>query len=93
MITENLDTFLVDFGVEVVFGGEKFVGVLDAPDQIIGNSMSVSTEYLLTVKTSDISDDDFSHDESITVDGDSYKTREYRKIDDGKFARILLTKQ
>ncbi len=90
VISENLDTFLADFGVEVVFGGKKYVGFLDEPDQILGDSLSLSTEYLLTVKSSDIPT--ASQGDSIKVSSLDFAVREYRKFDDGKFARILMAK-
>jgi hypothetical protein len=90
-ISENLDTFLADFGVPVIFDGETFVGVLDMPDQSIG-SFAVSTEYSVLVKTVDISEENVESQDPITVDSIDYLVREYKRIDDGKFAKILLTK-
>lgn len=87
---ENLDTFLNDFGVPVVFGDVSSVGILDMPDQIIGDGISVSTEYVLTVYAEEFSAAKYG--DEIEVDGDDYLVRQNRKIDDGKFAKLTLEK-
>ncbi len=90
MFAETLDTFLKDFGVPVIFGDVSSVGILDMPDQLIGDGISISTEYTLTVFS-----DEFSaakYGDEIEVDGEDYLVRQNRKIDDGKFAKLTLEK-
>jgi hypothetical protein len=89
LLTENLDTFLADFGDTVVFNGSSYVGVLDAPDNIVG-SLTISTEYALTVKDSVFSG--VVRGDTLTVAGVSYVAREYKKIGDGKFGVISLSR-
>lgn len=90
MITENLDTFLSDFGVTVVLGSTTGTGVLDTPDQFVGDGLSISTDYSLLCKFSEFGG--AAYGDAITVDGVSYTVREVRKIDDGKLCRIGLSK-
>lgn len=94
MFDENLDALFLDFGAEIVAvvgpTTYTFKGILDMPDQIIGG-LAQSTEYLLTVKTSDIQN--LTEDQNLTVDGASYRLRgPFRKIDDGILSRVELTK-
>lgn len=91
-LTEDLDTFLADFGVAVTFNSQSYVGVLDMPDQIVGGGLAISTEYSLLVQAADLPESDVDRGDSITVDGSSYIVREYHRVDDGKFAKIILTK-
>jgi hypothetical protein len=88
MLNENLDTFLADFGQTVVLGGVSGLGVLDMPDQVV-DGLGISTEYTLLVRTSVYPS--ATRGDTITVGGVSYKVREYRKVDDGQFARITLS--
>jgi hypothetical protein len=87
-ISENLDTFLADFGVSVQWGAVSGSGVLDMPDQLLAGGVAISTEYSLLVKASLFAE--VQWDDALTVDGVAYKARETRKIDDGTFCRILL---
>ncbi len=89
MITEDLDTYLADFGVAVSSGSASGSGILDEPDQTVGG-LSISTEYSVLVKTSVFSG--VAHGDTVTVNGVGYKARENRKIDDGAFSRITLSK-
>ena len=87
-ISETTSTFLDDFGVSVTYGATTCTGILDMPDSVLGGGIAISTEYELTVRTADIAG--ANADDAITVNSVSYKVREYRKIDDGVFAKILL---
>lgn len=89
MVTEDLDTFLNDFGVTVVSGIVSGLGILDQPDLTL-SEMTQSTEYAVMVKTSDFGS--LRSGASITVDGTAYTVRENQKIDDGSFSRITLSK-
>lgn len=87
MMTENLDTFLNDFGVPVSFGAVSGFGIFDEPDQVVGG-LSISTEYSVVLKFSDFGALQFG--DTITVDGTDYTAKEPRKMDDGRFMRVSL---
>ena len=88
--TEDQNIFLDDFGVEVIVDGVIFKGILEQPDQIVADGLVMTTDYELTGKTSELGDLVF--DNIIKVAGDSYKVRSSRKIDDGSFCLVSLTK-
>jgi hypothetical protein len=88
--TEELDLFLSDFGVPVSAGAVTGVGVLDMPSQVVADGMVLTTDYKLTVKTSDFGG--LLYGDGITVDGVNYQVREAMKVDDGKFTELMLTK-
>ena len=90
MITENLDVFLADFGVSVTAGAIAGVGLFDMPTQVIADGMVLTSDYTLTAKTSDFGG--VSYGDAITVDGTAYQVREVRRLDDGKFCEIGLSK-
>lgn len=91
---ENLDTFFQDdlLTVPVVFGATETTGILDMPDQLLVGGLVESTAYSLLVKTSDFPTAPVAGD-AITVDGEDYVvSTPLMKIDDGKLARIGLSK-
>lgn len=89
MINENLDAFLEDFGVAVVFGEVEGLGILDSPDDIIGG-LSISSQEQLTLKTSVFST--LKVDDMVTVDSVTYKVREsFKRIGDGRFGIVLVS--
>lgn len=87
---ENLDVFLADFGLDVVFGDIITRGIFDMPDQSILSGQATSTEYSLTFKTETIPL--LKNNDALSVDEINYKVREIEKIADGKFTRATLTK-
>ena len=89
--TENLDTFLTDFGNVVVRNGVFYKGILEQPDEIVADGLVMSTDYELTAKTSELGSLVF--DDIIEIDGTNFKVRQARKIDDGKFCIVSLNKQ
>lgn len=90
-ITENLDTFLADFGETVVCGAVSGVGILDSPDQDMAGGLIMSSEYSVLVKWSLFSAVNVGA--SITVAGVSYTVRKTpEKVDDGVFCKIQLSK-
>jgi len=89
--TENLDTFLADFGNAVVSKGARYKGILDQPDEIVADGLVMTTDYELTGLTSQLGSLIF--DDIISVDGENYKVRQTRKIDDGKFCIVSLSKE
>jgi hypothetical protein len=90
MFSADLDVFFAGpDAVDVVFGESTFKGLLDQPDESVG-TFHVSTEYILTAKTSDVAT--VEQDNEITVDGSTYEVRQKRKIDDGALTKLLLSK-
>lgn len=89
MRNENLDVFFADFGVEVQWNASKFKGILDMPDELAGD-MVLSTEYILTVKTSDVVG--LRDGNLLTVDNEDYRVRSCRKLEDGKLTGVMLGK-
>ena len=88
--TEDLDVFLLDFGQAVIRDGVSYKGILEQPDEIVADGLVMTTDYELTGKTSELGSLVF--DDIISVDGDNYKVRQARKIDDGKFCTVSLNK-
>ena len=88
--TEDLDIFLADFGQAVIRDGVSYKGILEQPDEIVADGVVMTTEYELTGKSSELGSLVF--DDIISVDGDNYKVRQARKIDDGKFCLVSLNK-
>ena len=88
--TEDLDVFLSDFGQAVIRNGVSYKGILEQPDEIVADGLVMTTDYELTGKTSALGSLVF--DDIISVDGDNYKVRQARKIDDGKFCTVSLNK-
>lgn len=83
------DTFLADFGVSVIWGSVSGLGILDQPDEIIGE-VAISSDYALTVKTSEFGATDYG--DAITVDGEAFTVKRSMKLDDGTFTKIFLQK-
>ena len=88
--TEDLDIFLADFADTVVYSGVEYKGILEQPDEIIADGLVMTTDYELTAKTADLGGLVF--DNTLTVNGDGYKVRSVRKIDDGSLCLVSLTK-
>jgi hypothetical protein len=88
-MTEDLDVFFSDFAVDVVSGDSTFKGILDQPDEIVGQ-FGISTEYVLTCKSSDVSGLD--NGSTVTIDSADYTVRDVRKLDDGKLSKLSLSK-
>ena len=88
--TEDLDIFLADFGDSVEYQGVLYKGILEQPDEIVADGLVMTTDYELTAKTSELGGLVF--DNILKVNGDSYKVRSARKIDDGSFCLVSLTK-
>ena len=87
---EELDVFFSDFADEVIYDNGRYIGQLDQPDEVIVDGRILTTEYELLVKTSDFSTVVF--DKTIQVNGEEYSVRTIMKIDDGKFSKIMLSK-
>ena len=87
-ITEDLDSFLVDFGVSCTAGATTANGILDMPSQVISDGMVLTTDYTLTARTSNFGS--LIRGDSITVDGTAYTVRETMLLDDGKFVQLAI---
>jgi hypothetical protein len=86
--TEDLSVFVADFGVPVSAAGRTGLGILDMPSEMVADGVVLTTDYQLTVVTSDFGS--FTAGDSVTVDGVSYKVRSPELIDDGKFTKLML---
>jgi hypothetical protein len=89
-LTEDLDTFLADFGVTCTSGATTAKGLLDMPSQVISDGMVLTTDYTLRAKSSDFGS--LVRGDSITVSGTAYTVRETMLLDDGVFVEIALQK-
>jgi len=87
---EELDVFFSDFVDEVIYDNAVYKGQLDQPDEVVVDGRILTTEYELLVKTTDFSSVVF--DKTMKVNGEDYSVRTIMKIDDGKFSKIMLSK-
>ena len=88
--TEDINTFFVDFAEDVIYETIRYKGILEQPDELIADGIVMTTDYELTVKSSELGSLDF--DTVIDVSNVKYKVRNVRKIDDGTLSKISLTK-
>ena len=88
--TEDLDVFFSDFNDTVVYDSATYKGILEQPDEIVADGVVMTTDYMLTAKTSDLGALIF--DAALTVNGTAYKVRSTRKIDDGSLCILSLMK-
>lgn len=88
--TDDLDIFLADFGVTVTNGIVTGAGVLDMPSEIIADGVVLTTDYKLTVKTSDFGG--LLYGDGLTVNGVNYTVRNAMLVDDGSFTELSLMK-
>lgn len=88
--TDDLDIFLADFGVTVTNGIVTGVGVLDMPSEMIADGVVLTTDYKLTVKTSDFGG--LLYGDGLTVNGVNYTVRNAMLVDDGSFTELSLMK-
>jgi len=88
--TDDLDIFLADFGVTVTKGVITGVGVLDMPSEMIADGVVLTTDYELTVKTSEFGG--LLYGDGLTVNGVNYTVRNPMPVDDGSFTKLSLMK-
>ena len=88
--TEDLDVFFSDFDDTVVYDSATYKGILEQPDEIVADGVVMTTDYMLTAKTTDLGVLIF--DAALTVNGTAYKVRSTRKIDDGSLCDLSLMK-
>lgn len=92
MITNDLDVlFSGPDAIEFQIGTEFYPGLLDKPDEVIGDGYNISTEYVLTAKTTDLTGVDERG--TVQIDSISYNVRRKIKIDDGLLTRALICLQ
>lgn len=89
-LSEDLSVFLTDFGVSCTSGSVTALGILDMPGQVLADGMVISTDYTLTARAADFGG--LIYGDAITVDGSNYSVRDTRRVDDGKFVEISLSK-
>ena len=88
--TEDINTFFVDFAEDVIYETIRYKGILEQPDELIADGIVMTTDYELTVRSSELGNLDF--DTVIEISNVKYKVRNVRKIDDGTLSKISLTK-
>jgi len=88
--TEDLDTFFGDFSENVSYNNTTYKGILEQPDEIVADDRVLSTDYELTVKTTELGS--LTYDTELKVSNVKYKVRSARKIDDGTLSVISLMK-
>lgn len=87
---DDLDVFIADFGVEVISNIGPFLAVFDMPDELLSDGILISTDYKITAKSEDVCG--LKVNDKITIEDESYYVRVVRKIDDGKFSVVGLSK-
>jgi|TARA_Y100000114_G_scaffold84315_1_gene77840 hypothetical protein len=88
--SEDLNAFFGDFSENVFYDNATYKGILEQPDEIVADDRVLTTDYQLTVKTSDFGS--LAYDTQIEVSNVKYKVRSSRKIDDGTLSVISLMK-
>ena len=88
--SEDTNSFFEHFSVDVFFDGETYKGILEQPDEIIADGLVMTTDYLLTAKTSDLGSLIFEN--VVEINNEKYKVRNTRKTNDGIFSLISLMK-
>ena len=87
---ESTNLFFEHFGQDVLYKGVIYKGILEQPDEVIADGIVLTTDFELTSKQSDLGSVLF--DEELEIDKNKYKVRSVRKIDDGIFCKISLSK-
>ena len=87
---EDIDTFFGDFSESVFYDGTTYKGILEQPDEIVADDRVLTTDYQLTVKSTDLGS--LAYNTEVEVSDVKYKVRSARKIDDGTLSVISLMK-
>ena len=88
MIDADLD-LLFSFGASsVTAGAVSGLGLLMMPGEIIADGMVMSTDYELTVKTSEFGN--LEYGAGIVVDAVPYTVRNVKPIDDGRLSIVQM---
>lgn len=92
--TEDLDQFLVDFGVSVAFDGADpgMLGIVDAPGLFVladqGRGAVNATDRVVAVRSDQLGT--LAQGETIVVDAVPYLVREIQPLEDGAFSLVSL---
>lgn len=94
MLSDDLDLYLADHGVDCLVATTEFIGILDKPGEVVtvGQRDVVSTMYSITIKSSIVGSASIRRGTSLTADGDDYIVREVLLLDDGEFSQVSLSK-
>ena len=88
MIDADLD-LLFSFGASsVTAGAVSGLGLLMMPGEIVADGMVMSTDYELTVKTSEFGN--LEYGAGIVVDAVPYTVRNVKPIDDGRLSIVQM---
>jgi len=90
MLTEDATIFLQDFGVPVTSGVSSGLGILDMPGKVIMNDMVISTDYTLLCESAKFGS--LAYGAPVEVAGVLYSVREVRRLDDGIFSEVSLSR-
>lgn len=91
---DDLATFFAD-GVTVQYGGASAMGNLSVEDDLVDFSSQLKSgamEQKLQVELPADALPGLKAGVDVTVDGTSYRVRDFRRIGDGLIVRILLSK-
>jgi hypothetical protein len=89
-ITDDLDVFFEFGAVSVTNGVVTGKGLLDMPSEVIVDGAVITTDYTLTVKSSDFGG--LLYGDSLTVDGVNYSVNRVMMVTDGNITEIGLSK-
>ena len=76
--------------VSIIAGAVTGQGFLTMPGQVILDGSVINTDYSLSVLSTQFGG--LLYGDGITVDGINYQVREARKLDDGAWSELLLSK-
>jgi hypothetical protein len=89
-LIEDATIFLQDFGVFVNSGLVTGLGILDMPGKVIMNDMVISTDYTLLCEYAKFGS--LAYGAPVEVAGELYSVREVRRLDDGIFSEVSLSR-
>jgi hypothetical protein len=89
---EDLDYLFADplISVPVIYGTTHSRGILDAADQFLSTGIVSSTGYTLLVPAQPFLN--VESGDTINIDGTDYVANFFSRVDDGKVARIGVSK-
>ena len=87
-IDADLDLFFSFGASSVTAGAVSGLGLLMMPGEIIADGMVMSTDYELTVKTSEFGN--LGYGAGIVVDAEPYTVRNVKPIDDGRLSIVQM---
>jgi hypothetical protein len=87
-IDSDLDLFFSFGASSVTAGAVSGLGLLMMPGEIIADGMVLSTDYELTVKTSEFGD--LQYGAGIVVDAVPYIVRNVKPVDDGRLSVVQM---